>query len=113
MEFRSELIDRFGEMPIEVSDLLHSVRLKWAAMEIGFEKVILKKRKMVGYFISDQKSGFYQTERFSRVLQFVQKNPKICRMKEKETRQGLRLLLTFEQVGNIQQAVDLLKAVLA
>ena len=113
MEFRSELIDRFGEMPVQVSDLLHSVRLKWAAMQIGFEKVILKHHKMVGYFISDQKSKFYQTERFTKVLKFVQNNPKLCKMKEKETRKGLRLLLTFDQVSDIQKAVDLLRAVLA
>ncbi|MBT8265973.1 MAG: transcription-repair coupling factor, partial [Bacteroidia bacterium] len=112
-EFRAHLIDRFGELPIQVEDLLDSVKLKWKAIEIGFEKVILKKNKLIGYFISDQQSRFYQTERFTKVLQFVQRHPNACKMKEKQTRKGLRLLLTFERISSIKDALSAIEPILA
>ena len=69
----------------------------------------MKQNKLVGYFISDQQSGFYQTPAFSSVLQFVQKNPSTCKMKEKNTRNGLRLLLTFENINTIDNALNALQ----
>jgi transcription-repair coupling factor (superfamily II helicase) len=42
---------------------------------------------MIGYFIADQQSAYYQTETFTKVLQFVQQHMTICKMKEKETKQ--------------------------
>ncbi|WNH13879.1 transcription-repair coupling factor [Thalassobellus suaedae] len=111
--FEKELIDRFGELPSQVTDLLNSVQIKWLATKIGFEKIIMKKGKFVGYFITDQQSNFYQSNGFTKVLQFVQKNPSICKMKEKQTRNGLRLLLTFESVKSVKQALELLKPIVA
>lgn len=112
-EFEINLIDRFGEMPPQVEDLLNSVRLKWAATKLGLEKLILKQQKMVGYFINDQQSSFYQSNSFTKVIQFVQKNPLACKMKEKQTRQGLRLLLTFENVDSVKNALIALEQILA
>jgi transcription-repair coupling factor (superfamily II helicase) len=104
-KFESEIIDRFGELPTQVSDLLDSVRLKWIATKMGIEKLIMKQGKMIGYFIQDQNSRFYQSADFSRVLQFVQANAHKCKMKEKQTRNGLRLLLTFEHIKSTKQAL--------
>ena len=112
-KFESEIIDRFGELPIQVEDLLNSVRIKWIATKIGLEKIIMKQGKLIGYFISDQQSGFYQSEMFTKVLQFVQLHPNICKMKEKQTRKGLRLLLTFELINTIEKALKVLQPILA
>ncbi|MBJ6368233.1 transcription-repair coupling factor [Snuella sedimenti] len=111
--FQVELKDRFGELPIQVLDLLDSVRIKWLGTKIGFEKILMKHGKFVGYFINDQQSSFYQSKNFSKVLQFVQSNPKACKMKEKQTRKGLRLLLTFEGVKSVKQALNTLKPIVA
>ncbi|MGK0430149.1 MAG: transcription-repair coupling factor (superfamily II helicase) [Psychroserpens sp.] len=108
-KFESEIIDRFGELPVEVVDLLNSVRIKWVAKKIGLEKIIMKKGRFVGYFINDQKSAFYQSPNFTKVLQFVQTHPGECKMKEKQTRNGLRLLLTFEQIKSVKQALSKLE----
>ncbi|WP_299116014.1 transcription-repair coupling factor [uncultured Winogradskyella sp.] len=110
-KFESEIIDRFGEMPTQVSDLLDSVRLKWIATEIGLEKLIMKQGKLIGYFIQDQQSAFYQSDGFTKVLQFVQENARSCKMKEKETRNGLRLLLTFENIKSTSQALTTLSKI--
>ncbi|WP_299126723.1 transcription-repair coupling factor [uncultured Winogradskyella sp.] len=104
-KFESEIIDRFGELPIQVSDLLDSVRLKWIATKMGIEKVIMKQGKLIGYFIQDQQSKFYQSNAFSKVLQFVQRNAGKCKMKEKQTRNGLRLLITFQTIKSTKQAL--------
>jgi len=112
-KFETEIIDRFGELPIQVVDLLNSVRIKWVATKIGLEKVIMKNGKLVGYFISDQKSAFYQCNSFTLVLQFVQLHPNVCKMKEKQTRKGLRLLLTFENIKTIEKALESIQQIVA
>ena len=111
--FEAQLIDRFGELPVQVIDLLNSVRIKWMASKIGFEKIVMKHGKMVGYFIHDQQSGFYQSKAFTKVLQFVQTNPNSCKMKESQTRNGLRLLLSFEPVKSVKQALTKLQPIMA
>ncbi len=107
-KFESELIDRFGELPTQVVDLLNSVRIKWLANSIGLEKVVMKKGKLIGYFIADQESAFYQSHAFTEVLKFVQTHANICKMKEKETRNGLRLLLTFDNINSVDNALQAL-----
>ena len=109
LNFEKELTDRFGPLPEEAQDLLDSVRIKWIASKIGLEKIILKKEKMVGYFIADQQSSFYQTKTFSKVLQYVQTHAHLCKMKEKQTRNGLRLLLSFDKIKSVKAAYEVLK----
>ena len=111
--FEKDLIDRFGELPKEVTDLLNSVQIKWLATKIGFEKIIMKQGKLIGYFLNDQQSRFYQSANFTKVLKFVQANPSACKMKEKQTRSGLRLMLTFENIKSVKQALEALQPIVA
>ena len=104
--FQNKLIDRFGPLPPRAKALMNSIRIKWIATHIGIEKLVMKQGKMIGYFISDQQSDYYQSNRFNQVLQFVQKNSSICKMKEKQTPAGLRLLLTFDNVKNTRTALE-------
>ncbi|PCJ98971.1 MAG: transcription-repair coupling factor [Flavobacteriaceae bacterium] len=109
IKYEKELIDRFGELPTQVEDLLNSVRIKWIANSIGLEKIVMKKGKLIGYFIADQESAFYQSPLFTKVLQFVNNHPRLCKMKEKQTRNGLRLLLVFEQITSVNKALKALQ----
>ena len=109
--FETEIVDRFGEIPSEVSDLLDSVRIKWLAKELGLEKIILKQKRMLGYFVANQQSEFYQTEAFSKMLQYVKHNGKSCVMKEKETKNGLRLLITFIRINTVKSALTVLNKI--
>ena len=109
--FESEIVDRFGEIPTQVEDLLDSVRIKWLAKELGLEKIILKQKRMIGYFVSNQQSDFYQTEAFSRMLKYVQQNSKSCVMKEKQTKNGLRLLITFIKIDAVKTALQVLQKI--
>jgi transcription-repair coupling factor (superfamily II helicase) len=109
--FEQKLIDRFGALPKEANALLNSIRIKWKATAIGIEKLVMKQGKMVGYFVGDQQSDFYQSNRFMKMVQFVQMNSNLCKMKEKETKNGLRLLLTFENVKSINKALELMNRI--
>ena len=108
-EFERKLIDRFGPLPKQATALLNSIRIKWIATRVGIEKLVLKQGKMIGYFVSDQQSDYYQSSKFRNVLQFVQKQSSLCKMKEKQTVNGLRLLLTFENVKSIKKALELME----
>ncbi len=109
LAYEQKLIDRFGALPKEAQSLLNSIRIKWIATRLGIEKLIMKQGKMIGYFVGDQQSDYYQSSRFHKVLQFVQQNGNLCKMKEKETKSGLRLLLTFENVKSIKKALELME----
>ena len=102
--FEDKLTDRFGPLPDPAKDLLDSVRIKWIARDMGLEKVVMKKGKMIGYFVGDQQSDYYQSSVFTQVLEYVKQHPERCRIKEKETRKGLRLLLTFNGINSIAAA---------
>ncbi|MGB0777429.1 MAG: transcription-repair coupling factor [Flavobacteriaceae bacterium] len=109
--FEQEIVDRFGALPTQGEDLLDSVRIKWLARELGIEKLILKQKRMVAYFVSDQQSDYYQSPAFSRVLSYVQQHPKTSVMKEKQTKSGLRLLTTFIQITDLKKALNTLEEI--
>nr|WP_299487434.1 transcription-repair coupling factor [uncultured Allomuricauda sp.] len=108
-KYERELVDRFGELPSQALDLLNSVRIKWISNSIGLERVILKKGKFLGYFIADQQSDFYQSAAFTQVLNYVQSNPRTCQLKEKQTRNGLRLLLVFDGINSVEKILKALE----
>ena len=107
--YETKLIDRFGALPKEAKALLNSIRIKWIATQMGIEKIIMKQGKLIGYFVGDQQSAYYNSKQFRRMLQFVQQHGNICKMKEKETKNGLRLLLTFENVKSINKALEFME----
>ena len=106
--FENKLIDRFGALPKEAKALLNSIRIKWIATRLGIEKIVMKQNKLIGYFVADQQSSYYNSKSFTKVLQFVQLNGNLCKMKEKETKNGLRLLITFENIKSINKALEMM-----
>ena len=107
--FQTKLIDRFGPMPPRAIALMNSIRIKWIAAQVGIEKLVMKQGKMICYFVSDQQSDYYQSQRFRAVLQFVQKHTDLCKMKEKQTANGLRLLITFDNAKSTRKALELME----
>jgi transcription-repair coupling factor (superfamily II helicase) len=102
--FESGLIDRFGPLPVPSIELLEVVRLRWLANRLGFEKLVLKNGKMIGYFVSNPDSDFFKSTTFSHILGFVQKQPARFRMKEGNN----KLTLTCEPIVSVRAACDLL-----
>ncbi len=108
-QFELELIDRFGKLPAASKELLEVVRLRWLAIRLGVERVILKNKKMICYFIADQKSDYYQSPIFSKVLHYLQHHPDKCRMKEKQD----KLSLSFDHIKTISAAKTILEEITA
>ncbi|NVO03973.1 MAG: transcription-repair coupling factor, partial [Bacteroidetes bacterium] len=102
LEFQDRLIDRFGPLPRPTQELINTIRLRWLAKSIGFEKLVIKNSIMIGYFISNQQSLYYESDIFTTILKFIQEHPHSCRMKEGNN----KLTLTFENVKNILTAID-------
>jgi transcription-repair coupling factor (superfamily II helicase) len=103
-KYQASLVDRFGKLPPESTDLLEVVRLRWLAIALGIERIVLKNQKMICYFPTDQRSPYYQSEAFGKILKYVQAHPRKCRMKEEG-----KLTLTFESILSIGEAVGLMK----
>ena len=103
--FEKGLIDRFGPLPGPSQDLLQVVNLRQLANRLGFEKIVLKNEKMIGYFVSNQDSPLYKSKVFTRILSFVQKQPRLFRMKE----QNNKLTLACEPIHSVTAACELLK----
>lgn len=106
IDFKKNLEDRFGKIPTQGEELLNTLRLKWLSAKIGLERLIIKNKKCVGYFLSDQESGFYQSSIFNQILQSVQKKDQRIILKEKQTRNGLRLLLVIDGIHSIKELLD-------
>ncbi|PKP31884.1 MAG: transcription-repair coupling factor [Bacteroidetes bacterium HGW-Bacteroidetes-17] len=100
-DFREKLIDRFGPLPKQTQELINAVQLRWLAKKIGFERLILKNKRMTGYFIGNEESVFYQSKIFSNVLKFVQNHSEKCKMREKNG----KLTLTFENISKVNMAL--------
>jgi transcription-repair coupling factor (superfamily II helicase) len=101
--FKKGLEDRFGPLPEPAQELLNSMRLKWQANTLGFAKVVLKQNRLLAYFIADQESDYFKSERFNAVLQSLKTNRK-AQMKE---RNG-KLYLSFPEVQSVSEALNLL-----
>ncbi len=103
--YEKGLIDRFGPLPGPSQDLLQVVNLRQLANRLGFEKIVLKNDIMIGYFVSNQDSPLYKSKVFTRILSFVQKQPRLFRMKE----QNNKLTLACEPIHSVTAACELLK----
>ncbi len=98
--FKNRLTDRFGKMPKQTEDLIKVVQLRWNAVKLGFEKIILKNKLMIIYFVSNPLSPYYQSKIFGNIINHIQKQSKKFKMKEGKN----KLNLTIENINNIDEA---------
>ena len=105
MKFTDHLIDRFGPIPKQVNDLLNTVRLRWIAKDLGFEKILLRSHNMTAYFVSNQESKYYESSTYLQIMQYIMNHPKRTALKEVND----KLQLTVKEVGTVTQALDLLR----
>jgi len=107
-EFITNVSDRFGPMPEAVKDLVETVRLRWQAEELGFEKVVMKNEVMKCYFMPSENEAYFQSPIFGKIIAFVQQRPRNSKMKEHRT----RLILTFNEVNSVDEGKALFKEIL-
>jgi transcription-repair coupling factor (superfamily II helicase) len=106
-EFTKGLTDRFGPLPKEVQDLIETIKLRWLAQELGFEKLTIKNEVMRCQFVPSDRTRYYTSDVFGTILTFVQTHSKNCKMKEVNK----KLLLIISEIQSIEKALQILKEI--
>lgn len=102
--FHQEMLDRFGPMPGSVQDLFTTVRCRWRAVEIGFEKMTLKQQVLRCYFINRPDSPYFESDLFKRVLAYLQTGTNKARLKQT----GRNFMLVVEDVRDMEAMLHFL-----
>ena len=100
--FSADLVDRFGPLPKAAKELLFSFELRWLAQELGMERLVIKSEKLVGYFISNPQSSFYETETFTLLLNKIMSIGKDYRLVQNND----KLRLVIEPVRHIKDSFE-------
>ena len=77
------------------------------AAELGFEKLVLKQGKMIGYFLNNPSSGYFESPIFRNIIQFVNSQMEVCQLKEDKN----KLSLTFSGINSITIANETFKEI--
>jgi transcription-repair coupling factor (superfamily II helicase) len=102
-KFNEEIRDRFGPFPQSVIELINSVRLRWLAEQLGFEKLSLKNEKMRAFFVSTR-DDYFNSEVFGKILSYVKTHPRQCKMKDTNG----KAMLIIENILSVNAAIELL-----
>ena len=103
--FEKELTDRFGPIPAEVKDLITTVRCRWKAVDLGFEKMTLKDKTLRCYFINKHDSPYFESDVFKNVMQYLQTGTNKARLKQA----GKNFLLIVNDVDDMEAMLSFLE----
>jgi transcription-repair coupling factor (superfamily II helicase) len=84
------------------------VRIKWIAVKLGIEKVLLKNNLLIANFVSDHNSQFYRSALFVSIMNYVNRKQKLMQMKQK----GTKLSLTISDIRSVKTAIRVLSEML-
>src|SRR5690606_3070351 len=104
LDFHAEMSDRFGPVPPQVEDLFTTVRCRKLALDLGFEKMVLKEGTLRCYFVNNPDSPYFESDTFNKMLQFVQTQTNKARLKQT----GRNFLLVHEDISGMEQLHQLL-----
>jgi len=106
--FGKNLSDRFGPLPSPASALLDIVRIKWKAVQLGIEKILLKNDLLIANFISDPDSLFYRSQLFVSIMNYVNRFPNQMSVRQKES----KLSLTIRDTKSVHSAIRILDTII-
>ncbi len=109
LEYSAKLTDRFGPLPPPAAALLDIVRMKWIAVRLGIEKIVLKNNLLIANFISDPTSQFYKSPLFVSIMNYVNRHQKQMSVKQREK----KLSLTVSEIRSVETAIKTLRDILA
>jgi transcription-repair coupling factor (superfamily II helicase) len=104
-DFENELQDRFGPVPKQVTDLFDTVRCRKVAVELGFERILLKDETLKCYFINNPSSPYYESPVFHEILDFIQKGTNKARLKQT----GKLFMLIVDNIQSMQEILKFLR----
>ena len=71
--------------------------------------MVFKNKKLIGYFLADKQSSYFQSPKFEQVIRFVTANPNRVQLRERNE----RLSLVFTNISTLEKAVDVLDDVMS
>jgi transcription-repair coupling factor (superfamily II helicase) len=107
-KFRKDLVDRFGPIPEQVIDLIDLIKLKETAKMLGFLKIVLKKKMLIATFPNENNTSYYQSSMFTSMLQFIQYNGNLCKLKQT----GKTLQVVFLNITSIESGQSIFNLML-
>lgn len=107
--FRENLIDRFGTIPEAGERLFTVVKIRRICKTLGIEKIVFKNNLLYLYLVSNKESAFYQSPLFTRILAWLQSNPKRAKMTEGRD----KLYITIKQVKSTDEVLDIVNNIKA
>ena len=105
--YKTNLRDRFGEIPHEGIELMMVVPLRRLGKLLGCEKISLKQGQMILYFVSNPMSAYYQSTAFDKVLNYVTRDPRRCTFREVKGKRSM----VIKKVPTVEEAVGVLKGI--
>ena len=99
------MYDRFGPVPKQVEDLFDTVRCRKLAVELGFEKMILKDEVLKCYFVNKPDSPYFESAVFHNILAFIQTQTNKAKLKQV----GKLFMLVIDDMKTMQEIVQLLQ----
>lgn len=105
--FEQEMHDRFGPVPGQVKDLFDTVRSRWIAVELGFEKMMLKDETLKCYFVNKPDSPYFESEVFKKLLDFLQTQTNQARLRQS----GKMFMLVVEKVKSMQDLLRFIRRI--
>lgn len=105
LKFQSGLKDRFGPLPEPVVELIKSVELRWHAVDLGMEKVVIKNELLKCYISAQKDQSYFQSDVFGGILNFVQRESRRSKLKEHKN----KLIVYIQQITDMDDAIQTLK----
>lgn len=97
LKFHDEMGDRFGPIPDCVEDLFTTVRCRKMAVELGFERITLKKKTLRCYFVNNPDSPYFVSNLFQSILFHLQTQTNKSHLKQT----GKNFLLITEHLNSM------------
>ena len=105
-KFQDNLVDRFGPIPEQALNLMSLVRLRWLAIGLGFEKLVLKNERMTAFLIQSQNSPYFNSQVFGNIIDYVVSHPAQCTFKGSDNR-----AIVFNGVSCVNDAIAILQTI--
>ena len=108
-ELHKEMIDRFGHIPAPVEDLFTTVRSRKIAVELGFEKLILKNEILKCFFVANPDSPYFSSKTFEGILDFIQTKTNKAKLKQ-VGRNGILIIQDIQKMKDLFQFLKKMRA---
>lgn len=106
-KYKSNLRDRFGEIPHEGLELLQVVPLRRIGKRLGCEKIMLKQGQMIMYFVSNPMSAYYKSRAFDSILNYIASNARYCNLREIKGKRSM----VVKNIPTVEKAVEVLRCI--